>query len=63
LRVDVASAAGAERLALGAVSGGFPDERASGAVSASVRFTIVVFPAQGSFAEAVERISEPLEEW
>jgi hypothetical protein len=61
LRVDVASAAAAENLAQRAVFDAFPEAEAVG--SDSVRFTIEVFAAQGSFTNAVERISQTLEEW
>ena len=61
LRIDVASPAEAENLVYRAVCDGFPEATASG--SDSVRFTIAVFAAQGSFTDAVERISQALEEW
>jgi hypothetical protein len=60
-RVDVASAAEALDLAHCAVRDGFPEAKASG--PESVRFTIEVFAAQGSFTDAVERICQDLEEW
>lgn len=61
LRVGVASAAEAENLAHRAVLDGFPEAQEAG--SDSVRFTIEVFAPQGSFTDAVERISQALEEW
>jgi hypothetical protein len=61
LRVDAASAGEAENLAYRAVCDGFPEATAGG--SDAVRFTIRVFPAQGSFMDAVERISQALDEW
>ena len=61
LRVDVASAAEAEDLAHRAVLDSFPEAETGD--SEPVRLTIEVFAAEGSFTDAVERISQHLEEW